>query len=148
MREAFSLIGCEVTLQADKDSDGIITFNDDVALLEATGSKGTIKMVKIGELTTNIGNYMIKKENQVKGILVGNPFCEEKLGNRPPKNSQKPLFARELLGSAEKQSITVLLTTDLYTIVSRIVDNDITPAEKEGIIQKIFQGRGLVTLSS
>lgn len=148
VREALSLIGCKVTPQADKDSDGIVAYNDDIALLEVAGSEGTIRIRKLGELTTNMGNYMAQKDKKVKGILVGNPFCMGKLDNRPPKNSQKQLFAKELIESAEQQGITVLLTTDLYDVICRILNNDMTTNDKAVIIRKIFQGKGLTSLSA
>lgn len=146
VREVFSLIGCSVTPQADKDSDGIVSCEEDVALLEATGSKGSIKMEKLGELNTNMGNYISRKGSKVKGILVGNPFCEEALDNRPPKDSQKPLFAKELVESAEQQGITILLTTDLYKVVTQVINASIKPAELSQMLRAIFKGRGLVRL--
>lgn len=147
VREALSLIGCNVIPQADKDSDGIVTHNDNIALLEVAGAKGTIRLRKLAELTKNMGNYMAQQEKKVKGLLVGNPFCEEKLDNRPPKDSQKQLFAKELIESAESQGINVLLTTDLYDVICRILNNDMTTDDKAGIIRTIFQGKGLTNLS-
>ncbi|GAI27872.1 unnamed protein product, partial [marine sediment metagenome] len=114
VRDALALLGCNIEPQPDKDSDGVVTFEYGKALLEVGGSKGIIRIEKIGELTNNIGNFIMRKRIKVKGILVGNPFCEEPLDNRPPKGSQKPLFAKELIESAEAQGITVLLSTDLY----------------------------------
>lgn len=147
VREALSLIGCNVIPQADKDSDGIVTYNNNIALLEVVGAKGTIKLRKFGELITNIGNYIAQEQKMVKGLLVGNPFCEERLDNRPPKDSQKQLFVKELITSAESQDINILLTTDLYDVICRILNNDMTTDDKAGIIRTIFQGKGLTNLS-
>lgn len=147
VREALEFIGCNVIPQADKDGDGIVTYNGDSALLEITGAKGTIKQHKIGELITNIGNYMSQHGKIVKGLFIGNPFCEETLDNRPPKKSQKQLFAKELIESAEKQDINVLLTTDLYDVICRILNNDIPTGGKAGIVRTVFQGKGLTKLS-
>jgi hypothetical protein len=146
VREALSLLGCNVEPQPDKDSDGAVTFEKGTALLEVGGSKGTIKIDKIGELIKNMGNFMSQKWCTVKGILVGNPFCDEPLGNRPPKNSQKQLFAKELIESAEQQSITVLLSTDLYEVICRILTGKLTDTEKQSLRERIFNGKGLVRL--
>ena len=146
VREALALIGCKVEPQPDKDSDGVVTFEHGKALLEVGGSKGTIKIDKIGELTKNMGNFISTKGIAVKGILVGNPFCEEPLNNRPPKGSQKKLFATQLLETAEQQSITVLLSTDLYDVVSRILGDKLPKTEKHSLRERIFKGKGLVGL--
>ncbi len=146
VRDALALLGCYVKPQPDKDSDGEVKCDYGNALLEVVGSKGTIKIEKFGELVKNIGNYISIKSRQVKGILVGNPFCEEPLDNRPPKDSQKLLFAKELIESAKQQNITVLLTTDLYEIVSRILIGKLSLEEKGALLEKIFNGKGLVRL--
>jgi hypothetical protein len=146
VQEALALIGCKVEPQPDKDSDGVVTFEHGKALLEVGGSKGTIKIDKIGELTKNMGNFISTQETTVKGILVGNPFCEELLNNRPPKGSQKKLFATQLLETAEQQSITVLLSTDLYRAVSRILSDKLSKTEKQSLRERIFNGKGLVKL--
>jgi hypothetical protein len=146
VREAFNLFGCHIEDQPDKDSDGIVSCNIGSALLEVVGSKSTIKIEKFGELTKNIGNYISEKGSSVSGILVANPFCEKPLDNRPPKNSQKSLFAKELVESAEKQGIPVLLTTDLYEVVCSIMNNEITDKDKLVLQERIFNGKGLVRL--
>jgi len=138
--------GCQVEPQPDKDSNGAVVCDYGTALLEVVGSNGTIKIEKLGQLIKNIGNYISEKRGQVKGILVGNPFCDDHLDNRPPKDSQKQLFARELLKSAEQQSITVLLSTDLYEVVSRILKGEFTDSEKQSLRECIFNGKGLVRL--
>jgi hypothetical protein len=147
IREALSLIGCSVEPQPDKDSDGIISAEYGTALLEATGSKGTIRIEKLGELNTNVGNYISKRRKKVKGIIAGNPFCEEPLDNRPPKKGQKDLFAKELVESANDQGITVLLTSELYDIISQIIRGKIAEGDLISIREKIFKGKGLVHLT-
>ncbi len=146
VREALALIGCNVEPQPDKDSDGLVSCDYGTALLEIVGSKGTIRIGKLGELIKNMGNFIAEKDIQVKGILVGNPFCEDTLNNRPPKDSQKELFSKELIESAEKQSIPVLLTTDLYQIVCNILKGEISEKYKQSLQERIFTGKGLIRL--
>jgi hypothetical protein len=148
VRNALRLIGYDVEPQPDKDSDGLIVSDRGTALIEVVGSKGTIRIEKLGELTTNMGNFISRNKEPVKGILVGNPFCECALDDRPPKGSQKPFFAKELLESAQQQSIAVLLSTDLYQFVAGILDGKITTEAKQSIRQRIFEGSGLVMLAS
>lgn len=148
VQEALKLIGFKVEDQPDEDSDGLVTSEFGCALLEVVGSTGNIKIEKFGELVKNIGNFIIKQEGrQVKGILVGNPFCEKPLENRPPKDSQKQLFAKELIASAEKQDITVLLSTDLYELISKILASEVSEKQKVYIRQNILQNKGLLRLS-
>jgi len=146
VRDALVLLGCHVEPQPDKDSDGIVASDYGTALLEVVGSKTTIKTEKLGELVKNIGNFISTKGGKVKGILIGNPFCDEPLDNRPPKDSQRGLFAKELLESAEQQSITVLLTIDLYEVVSRTLKGELLEPEKRVLQEGIFNGKGLVKL--
>ncbi len=147
VREALAVLGCNIEPQPDKESDGIAACDYGTALLEVVGSKNTIKIEKLGELIKNIGDYISQKGGQPKGILIGNPFCEESLDNRLPKDSQKPLFAKELIESAENQGITVLLTTDIYEIVSLILKGGLAGKEKQRLSERIFKGKGLVRLA-
>lgn len=147
VRESLGLLGCNVEPQPDKDSDGSVACDYGTALLEVVGSKGTIKIEKIGELTKNIGNFISGKGITVKGILVGNPFCDEPLDNRLPKGSQKKLFAKELVETAEQQSIAVLLSADLYEVVCWVLNGELTESDKQSLRQCIFEGKGLVRLA-
>lgn len=146
VREALALLGCNVEPQPDKDSDGAVACDYGTALIEAVGSKSTIKIEKLDQLMRNIGNFFETKRSKVKGILVGNPFCDEPLDNRPPKDTQKQLFGKELIESAEQLSIAVLLTTDLYEVVSRVLKGELTGSQKQSLRQRIFEGKGLVRL--
>jgi hypothetical protein len=151
VREALALLGCKVEPQPDKDSDGAVRCEYGIALLEVVGSQRTIKIEKFGELKKNMGNFIQEKGDEIKGvlkgILVGNPFCDDKYpGNRPPKDSQKQLFASQLIESAEKQDISLLLSTDLYEVVSRILSDKLSKTEKQSLRERIFNGRGLVRL--
>jgi len=146
VRDALALLGCDVKPQPDKDSDGSVACDYGTALLEVVGSKGAIKIEKLGQLTRNMSNFFETKRSKVKGILVGNPFCDEPLENRPPKGSQKRLFAKELIESAEQLSITVLLSTDLYQVVCRILIGNLPEIEKRSLQERIFNSKGLVRL--
>jgi hypothetical protein len=148
VRDALKLIGCDVEPQPDKDSDGLVVSDYGTALIEVVGSKGTIRIEKLGELTANIGNFMSEKKKPVKGILIGNPFCERALDDRPPKGSQRPFFAKELLESAQQQGITVLLSTDLYQVITGILDGRVGAEAKQSIRRRIFEGSGFVMLAS
>jgi len=146
VRDALSLIDCQVEPQPDKDSDGAIRCDYGTALLEVVGSKGTIKIEKLGQLTRNIASFFETKGSKVKGILVGNPFCGEPLDSRPPKDTQKQLFAKELIDSAEQLSIIVLLSTDLYQIVCNILKGELSEKDKQSLQERIFTSKGLIRL--
>ncbi len=146
VRDALALLGCNVETQPDKDSDGAVACDYGTALLEVVGSNGTIRIEKLGELVRNEGNFISKKGGKVKGILVGNPFCDQPLEGRPPKDSQKHLFAKELIESAEQQGITVLLSTDLYRVVCRILEGKSSDGDRRSVQERIFNGKGLVRL--
>jgi len=147
VREALGLIGCKVEPQPDKDSDGKVDSDFGTALLEVGGGEGTVKRDKLGQLVSNIGNFLSTKEILPKGILVGNPFHKERPDNRPPKGTQKKLFAKELIEDAEKQNITVLLSTDLYCVVCGVLNGQVGEDKKKELRRLIFKGKGLVRLS-
>lgn len=147
VHKALSLLGCKVQPQPDSDSDGRVETEFGIALLEIEGTKETVKIEKISQLLKNIANLLTEEAVTAKGILVGNPFRLENLPNRPPNNSQKKLFSDEVLTTAEMHNISVLLTTNLYEIVSLILDNKFTTQQIKSLRERIFQGKGLVTLS-
>jgi len=147
VREALGLIGCRVELQPDKDSDGKVDSDFGTALLEVGGGEGTIRRNKLRQLVSNIGNFYATREILPKGILVGNPFCKERPDNRPPKGTQKKLFANELIEDAEKQDTTVLLSTDLYCVVCGVLNGQVGEDKKKELRHLIFKGKGLVRLS-
>ena len=153
VREALRLIGCEVEPQPDKDSDGKIESDFGTALLEVVGGEGTIRREKLGQLVSNMGNFYAARAIPPKGILVGNPFCKERPeerpdpDNRPPKGTQKKLFAKELIEDAEMQSITVLLSTDLYCVVCGVLNGQVGEDKKKELRRIIFTEKGLVRLS-
>ena len=146
VRDALALIGCDIEPQPDKASDGAVICDYGTALLEVAGSEGTIKIDKLSQLTRNISSYLEKAKGKVKGILVGNPFCNEPIDNRPPKDTQKQLFSKELMENAEELSISVLLSIDLYQIVCEIITGKLGEKDKKSIQEKIFKGKGLVRL--
>ena len=150
--DVFRLLGCEVEPTKDVDSDGkiICKVNGD-ALLEVEGKKDAIKIEKISQLVKNQVDYAKVHQNSIKGILVGNPFCEEAVENRPPKDSQKSNFTREVTKFAERHDISVIWTVDLFKIVCRLLDEKIDGTEKAKIrasaLCEIYEGKGLVKFS-
>jgi len=141
VREALGLIGCRVEPQPDKDSDGKVESDFGIAHLEVVGGEGTIRRNKLGQLVSNIGNFYKTREILPKGILVGNPFCEERPDNRPPKGTQKKLFAKELIEDAEKQGITVLLSTDLYCVVCGVLNGQVGADKKKNSAISYLRGK-------
>lgn len=147
VREAVALIGCQVEPQPDKDSDGKVDSEFGPALLEVEGTVRSVTRDKLGQLVVNVGNFLKDKSISAKGIFVGNPFCRKPLDDRPPKGTQKNLFAKELIQDAEKHNITVLLSTDLYDVVCRILEGQVSDDEKKRLRQAIFEGKGFVELA-
>lgn len=147
VHKALSLLGCKVETQPDGASDGKVETEFGIALLEIEGVNETIKIKKISQLLKNIANFLVQEEVSTKGILVGNPFRLENLSNRPPKDTQKKLFSDQVLHTAEMHNISVLLSTDLYEVVCLILDDKLTATQIKSLRKRIFQGKGLVSLS-
>lgn len=147
VHKALSLLNCKVEPQPDSESDGKVETEFGIALLEIEGATETIKIDKISQLLRNIANFVYQQNIPVKGVLVGNPFRCDELSNRPPKGSQKRMFSDQLLRTAEMNNISVLLSTDLYEIVCLILDHKLTTQQIKSLRERIFQGKGLITLS-
>jgi len=147
VRKALSAIGLQDKSDIEQISDGFFSCEYGDAILEVEGSSGSIKIEKISQLIKDRANYFAeKKTTSPKGILVGNPFREEPLDNRPPKGSHKKLFTRELLQTAEKQDVVVMLSTDLYNIASLDLIGKMSDERKQEIRKLIFESTGLLRL--
>lgn len=147
VREALVLLGFKVEAEPDKDSDGRAEDEElGIGLIEVEGTKGTIERTKLSQLVMNRENYIVNHGTTPKGILVGNPFCEEPLDNRPPQPSQKQLFAKELIEDAKTQNVTVMTSASLYDVVCSILEGRLDDDGKRTIRKAIFEGKGLVEL--
>ncbi len=148
VRNVLSIIGMQDKSDIEQIADGFFTCDEGDAILEVEGSVNSIKIEKISQLIKDRANYITDKQTtSPKGILVGNPFREEPLDNRPPKSSQRQPFTRELLQTAEKQDIVVILSTDLYNIASLSLRGQINDERKQEIRKIIFESTGLIKLS-
>lgn len=147
VRRALSLIGFDDRSDTEQIADGFFNCKYGDAILEVEGSKESIKIKKISQLIRDRANYIEEKKcSPPKGILVGNPFCEEKIDNRPPQGTNKLLFTKELVQTAEKQDVAVILSSDLYDIVCRILKNEMTDEEKASLRKMVFESTGLIRL--
>ncbi|MFC1940200.1 hypothetical protein ACFLXO_05910 [Chloroflexota bacterium] len=147
VRDALSIIGFQDKSDIEQIADGFFSCEYGDGILEVEGSKDTIKIEKISQLIKDRANYIEdKKITSPKGILVGNPFREEPLDNRPPKGSNKSLFTKELVTTAEKQDIVVISSSDLYNIVSLILESKMSPDQKQSLRKHIFESTGLIKL--
>ncbi|MEE8619290.1 MAG: hypothetical protein V3S84_04090 [Dehalococcoidales bacterium] len=66
VRDALALLGCTVKPQPDKDSDGAVACDYGTALLKVVGSKGIIRIEKLGELKKIWVTSLRKKEPMLK----------------------------------------------------------------------------------
>lgn len=148
VRKALSIIGFQDKSDIEQIADGFFSCEYGDTILEVEGSNDSIKIEKISQLIKDRANYSEdKKTTSPKGILVGNPFREQPLDNRPPEGSNKSLFTKELIQTAEKQDIVVILSTDLYNIVSLFLRGQISDERKQEIRKLIFESTGLLKLS-
>lgn len=147
VRNALALFGFDDKSDTEQIADGFFSCEYGDAILEVEGSKESIKIEKISQLIRDRVNYSEdKKCTAPKGILIGNPFCEEPNENRPPKGTNKVLFTKELVETAEKQDIVVLSSTELYKTVSLILKNEISKEQKQALRKRIFESTGLIKL--
>ena len=99
----------------------------------------------------NQADYGKLYQGSIKGILIGNPFCEEPPDNRPPKETNKHNFTSDLVKLAERHDISVIWTIDLFKLVCILLNDKIEETKKAELRARarheIFTGKGLIRFS-
>lgn len=132
---AFRELGFTVTTKDDKD--WVASSDTGEAILEVTGSDGSIDIWKLRQLL----DYLIDdyKETGVekKAILVGNHFV-----NNPPGDRGEP-FTEKVVGSSDVHSMCLLTTSKLYEIIYLLREGKI---EADDIRRKLIETVGIFEL--
>ena len=135
VRKAFEELG--FTLRREGDKDWIASSDAREAILEVTGSDGSIDIDKLRQLL----NYLIDdyKETGIekKAILVGDHFA-----NDPPGARGEP-FTNKVLAESDVHSICLLSTLQLFKMICYSRDGKMKAAD---IRKKILESIGICEL--
>jgi len=152
VRDAFRLFGFTVhddykpKTGSNIEIDTVIECNYGQAIVEIKG-RGTkkegekgkcISLDDFSQLTNKIQDDLKITGKTKEGILVGNGF---RLCTHPKNRRGEKIFTPHVKESAERQSITLINTVDLYGVVHGILGGE--EIDKDKLQQKILGSKGI-----
>lgn len=141
--DAFEFLGLKVERPPDTEygPDLRIKYKEKEVIVEVEGSKSAINIDKGRQLHHWLG----EESANVKGVLVGNPFNEIPIKNRPP-NRNRSLFTKTLKEFAEARGFSLILSTDLFDLVCKKLKGEKVNAQE--LMDRMYEGKGMTRLSS
>lgn len=144
VRDAFRLLGFTVhddykpEPTSNIEIDAMIECKYGKAILEIKGTEKSIDLADFAQLTNKTVDDLKITNEPKKGILVGNGFRTIK---HPKDRREDIIFGRHVKESAERQSVTLINTVELYELVRSILDGD--KIDKAKLQQKILESNGI-----
>lgn len=138
VKKFFELLGFEC--QTDDPIDLVGNFGDKQVRIEIVGTEGPIKMEKARQILQRI--FDAEDPTKVKGVLVGNPFRKLPPAERPP--GKEKLFVKEVEQMAETHDISLILTTEMFEVVQKILGGE--NVDRGAILRRMFENKGLIKL--
>lgn len=135
VKKSFEELGFTCTKKDDKD--WVASSETGEAILEVTGSDGTIDIVKLRQLLNYIIDDYKESEVEKKAILVANHFA-----NKPPKDRGES-FSKKVIAESKVHSICLLSTLELFKIICYLREGKI---KREDVRKKLFETVGLLKL--
>lgn len=108
----------------------------EVGAVEATSSLGSIDVKEFRQLLHFLTEYEVEKK-EIKGILIGNHFCDKN-----PKE-RGDAFTAAAIKAAEKRGASLIKTTDIFDALQMLDRKEIS---KEEIQKKILESVGICKL--
>ncbi len=144
VRDVFRLLGFTVyddykpEPTSNIEIDAMIECKYGKAILEIKGTEKSIVLDHFTQLTNKtVDDLKITNEHK-KGILIGNGSRTSK---HPKDRRGDIIFGQHVKESAERQSVTLINTVDLYELVCSILSND--EVNKAKLQQKILESNGV-----
>ncbi|RLM96215.1 hypothetical protein [Haloarcula sp. Atlit-7R] len=129
--EVFSEFGFEVEGEQPHGRDGMILLNDKRFVMEITGTTGGIRDDKCRQLSTWVDNLELEdQEHDYTGLLVVNPDRRTQPSDRNPDEYLPPHLRKFL----EKRDFHVLLTPNLYHLLSKYRTGEIEPEDIHDVL--------------
>jgi hypothetical protein len=138
---AFTLLGFRVEkMNIGSHSDIQIFDGDKTALVEVKGHKN-----RQGTRTeiNQIFAHLAEIENSPKGIMVVNHEFD-----KPQKERSESAFTLDVIKLAERADISLISCSDLFEIIMKIVENQISDDNLKEIRNKILDQSGLIDLKT
>ncbi len=138
VKETFEELGA-VTEPSPVSDEFIINVNGRRSLVEVKGNTKSITKRDLGQLITDMGEYLKVIGEDIDGILVGNAWRLEPLDIRD--NHDKPIFSRAVEKIAENRNIGLFSTTELFKAYCEVLED---PTHKQNILNRIIGAKGVV----
>ena len=137
--EALIFLGFKVDYppESSHSYDLRVKYKDKELIIEIEGTKKSIEINKGRQLM----HWLAEEDPLVQGVLMGNPFNNEPLTNRPPKVNQK-LFTEALENLAVKRGFTLISSIDLFNLVCKKLKGEEIILEE--IIDKMYNDKGII----
>lgn len=136
VKKAFEELGFTLTKKDDKD--WIASSDTGEAILEVTGSDGSIDISKLRQLLNYLLDDYEESGVEKKAILVGNHFV-----NDPPETRGEP-FTRKVVEESKVHSICLLPTIELFKIICYLRERKM---ETDDFRKKIIDTIGVFKLA-
>lgn len=136
VRNAFEEIGFVLTRK--DDMDWISSSDVGEAILEVTGSEGSIDIDKLRQLLNYLLNDYKTTGTEKKAILVANHFIND------PPDRRENAFTEKVLNEAGVHTMCLLTTTELFNAICTIRRKGLEP---EAVRKKIMQAIGICKLT-
>jgi hypothetical protein len=136
---AFKTIGFNVNELPDGTNADLEIFDEELrAVVEVKGHEH--RQSDRNDALQLLG-YSTPEGNAVKGVFVSNSeFC------KPPNERRKEAFTQGAIDLAIDTKLSLVSTTDLYEIVSEILQGKMLPDATKKIREKIIKGKGIFSL--
>lgn len=135
--EFLGIVGVEHEPRGSHGPDLTIEHNEFHFTIEIEGSKGPIRVNKVRELL----EWMVHAPHTHKGLLIGNPFCELPLDDRPPENYK--LYGKEAVSLAEARNLLLITSSEIFKLVSKKIKGE--KLEIEAILNDMINSSGFKT---
>jgi hypothetical protein len=124
------------------DEDFIIEFEDKRAIVEVKGNTKSISLSDLAQLGRYCEDYLIHRDEEIKGILLGNAWRLLPLSERNDSTSY-PIFPPNVVSYATPRNIALVSTTDLFNAYCAFLNGTIEGAH---ILRLLFDGVGVTNL--
>ena len=133
-------MGC-IVLPADLTSeDFIIEFEGRQAVVEVKGNTKSISLQDLSQLGRYLEDYLIERDEEKKGILIGNAWRLLPLGER---GNNQPLFPENVVSYATKRDIALISSVEIFRAYCLFSEGK---ASGKDIIDRLLRGVGITSL--
>ena len=138
VKKVFEQLGAGIEPSPVSD-EFIISISGRKVLVEVKGNTKSITKGDLGQLITDLGEYLKVAGEDIDGILIGNAWRLEPLEVRDTHD--KPIFSQAVIQIAMNRNIGLLSTTELFRAYCKVLEDQ---TRKADILNGIIGGNGII----